>query len=41
MNLSLEHVPGWLIRLGWTAATVGVAFVLGHLGNAYVASRLA
>ena len=41
MTLQLEHVPDWLIRLGWTAATVGVAYVLGHLANAYVAARLA
>ena len=40
-QLSFDQVPDWLVRLGWTAAILAVSYVIGHVVNAYVASRVA
>jgi small-conductance mechanosensitive channel len=36
----LDNWPEWAARLAWTAGTIGIAYVIGHLVRAIVGARL-
>ena len=40
MQWTVDPWPGWLVRLGWTGLTVGVAYAVGHVIRVFLATRL-
>jgi small-conductance mechanosensitive channel len=40
MNWSVDEWPVWLVRLGWTSLTVGLAYAVGHAIRVFLAARL-